>query len=104
MRGRQIFWSRGPHHHPFKERQFQSNRSELLSLWTNRDDFDSAQTQVEGVCQARMEIHALSCSRQQAIEQNIGLLAPSFVAGQDGQADKVLRSDSIWIGRCFVNR
>ncbi len=50
-----------------------------------------------------MEIHALCCGRQHAIEQNIGLLAPSFVAGQDGKADKVLRRDPIGIGCGFVN-
>src|SRR5215831_14747465 len=51
-----------------------------------------------------MEVDAWLRDCEQSIEQDIGSLAPIFVAGQSCEADEVLRRDSVWIGRCFVDR
>ena len=55
---------------------------EPVRLRAHRDDLDGAQSQVEGVEQAGVEIHALRRNRQHAVEQDVGTFAPGTAVSQ----------------------
>ena len=77
---------------------------EPVRLRAHRDDLDGAQPQVEGVEQARVEIHALRRNRQHAVEQDVGALAPDVVAGEDGKTGQVLGGQPGRVGDRLVDR